>query len=1044
MPGSEDRTHPLHPLFTDKRKEGSSKEAGQGIAPSFPAASKAIIEGTKGGVPKRFRAALLLTTLLYFPCPSLAPAQNTPHPAFRHYTTDHGLASSETYCILQDRQGFIWISSDNGVSRFDGYEFRNYGMKDGLRENVIFLMQLDSLGRLWMQAMSGNLYYLDGETIRPYWHNEVLLNYKDRLTSKGFIVEGAGETVHVATRKYGVITISKDGRARTFSQEDQAYWQVFEKNDILIHAYAEPGGPLVRSAFQEDLYRQNRHIPVYFHTEEGDLLLSDLSFTKKEGQSFEAFRLAGSRYLLKIFNDVFLIDQGRVRWRCYFPYHIVFARLMTDGRLFVGLHFNQGLRVYPSVEAFRKNEGHTWLPGQTVSHIMESPDGSIWLGTNENGIFYAPVNAIQVYSLATGLAHEKVTALAPGHKRMLYAGFASGEVWSLNHAEGTWAKLPDIPALDKVKTLYFDRQNQELWVGRDKLFHLQKKQWIKKDTPDHDGQLISISNRITESPDGRRIWVCNHYGFMSIELPQKQPANIHMGYGQRTLVVRQDFSGSAWVGRPDGLFEWKDGDLLDFRSLHPAFSLRVEDIALLPDSTLVVATKGGGVVFWKGNRFEQITTKQGLTADMMENVYADDKGVTWAGTLNGLNRISGSWGNRQVEPITVFHGLPSNEINGIVHLGDTIWVATSKGLSCFSEKPKDLFSPKPLIASVLVNNQPVEMAGLDRLSPAENNLAISFFTINFKMNGKIPYRYRMGGGDWVATMTRSLNFPALTPGRRLFEVQAQNENGAWSESAFLQFTIASPWWASWWARGGAIIALFSLGFGGYKYRTGQLKRKNQIQHQIAELERAALQAQMNPHFIFNCLNSIQNYILQNEKEAAIMYLGRFAGLVRSILNASVSGKIILAEEVKLLNNYLELEKLRFKGRFTYEIRIDETLDVFEVQIPPLLVQPYVENAVQHGISGKDNGGKVSVFFEKKANCLEVSIQDNGTGLIGERDQGENAKAHKPFGMSITRNRLELLSGNKENEAVHIQTLYDEGGRVCGTLATIQINLPSTG
>ena len=161
-----------------------------------------------------------------FGCASTLSAQNAPHPSFRQYTTSDGLASSEVYWILEDRKGFIWISSDNGASRFDGYRFRNFGLKDGLKENVIFVMQLDTMGRVWMQAMSGNLYYMDGDTILPYWNNGVLNNFKDRRDySMGFIVEGAGETVHIATLGYGVITISKDGKAKTYDHPEPAHRQ---------------------------------------------------------------------------------------------------------------------------------------------------------------------------------------------------------------------------------------------------------------------------------------------------------------------------------------------------------------------------------------------------------------------------------------------------------------------------------------------------------------------------------------------------------------------------------------------------------------------------------------------------------------------------------------------------------------------------------------------------------------------------------------------------------------------------------------------------
>ncbi|TAK37404.1 MAG: hypothetical protein EPO28_12035 [Saprospiraceae bacterium] len=820
--------------------------------------------------------------LFAFGCASTLSAQNAPHPSFRQYTTGDGLASSEVYWILEDRKGFIWISSDNGVSRFDGYRFRNYGLKDGLKENAIFVMQLDTMGRVWMQAMNGNLYYMDGDTILPYWNNGVLNNFKDRRDySMGFIVEGAGETVHIATLEYSVITISKDGKAKTYDHPEPAHRQVFEKNGIAINALFYREGAEGMQAYAENLQRQNRCMPVYFQVNGEEWRFSDFIFSKKEGLAIGAFRLGDGKYFFQMFNDVWFIENGKIRWRCYFPFQILDARLMKNGQLFVGLHFNQGLRVYKSIEAFRKEEGATWLTGHTVSHFIEDREGGRWFATNDSGIFYTPADAFMVHDRETGLPADKITALAIKNKNELYAGLENGEVWHLDRKAGSWTKLPEIPDVNIIKDLHFDPQNQQLWAGRDNLFFLQKNKWVLMAAPYQKGTL-SISNRITESPGGQRLWVCNHLGFMSIELSQMRPSNIHTGHDQRTYVVREDFTGRVWVGQSKGLFEWRGSTLLGRQNLHPAFSLRVEDIALMPDSTLAVATKGGGVVFWKGSQFEQITTEQGLTADMLECLWAGEDGTLWAGTLNGLNRISGAWGHRQVEQITVFHGLPSNEISRIHTLDGNVWVATSKGLVRFSNKTKNQLSPRLFLASVLANNRPVDLTRPMQLPSLQNNLTISFFAINYKMNGKIPYRYRMDGGDWATTLNRSLNFPKLPPGERLFEVQAQNEDGLWSEPATLCFEILPPWWASWWAKIIAVIAFAVIGPAFYKYRMRQLRDMHKIELQMAELERSALQAQMNPHFIFNCLNSIQNFILQNEKESAIMYLATCRNLITGI------------------------------------------------------------------------------------------------------------------------------------------------------------------
>jgi hypothetical protein len=388
-----------------------------------------------------------------------------------------------------------------------------------------------------------------------------------------------------------------------------------------------------------------------------------------------------------------------------------------------------------------------------------------------------------------------------------------------------------------------------------------------------------------------------------------------------------------------------------------------------------------------------------------------------------------------VKRITVFNGLPSNEINRVATVGNELWVATSKGLVHFLPKEKNHYAPVPEIDVVLVNNRPINHSKRLSLGPNQNNLTIRFSAINYSMNGKIPYRYRFTGSPWTTTLTRSVNLPVLPAGERRFEVQAQNEDGIWSESAVLRFEIQPHWYATWWARSAAAVALALGVFMFLKIRTKRLEKAHEMQLQMANLERSALQAQMNPHFIFNCLNSIQNFILQNEKESAISYLGSFAALVRSMLNASVSGSIALADEIKLLNNYLALEKLRFKGRFDFEVTVAEGIDVYEVKIPPLLIQPYVENAVLHGMSNKEAEGKVAVHFEKKTSFMEITVEDNGPGMSKENVHKYPGPAHKSVGMSITKKRLELLAKNRQNSEVRI-----EPGSASGTVVHIRIEL----
>jgi ligand-binding sensor domain-containing protein len=967
-------------------------------------------------------------------------AQSTAHPTFRQYTTDSGMASSEVYCIVQDLEGFIWVSSDNGVSRFDGYEFQNFGVKDGLKENVIFVLQLDQAGNVWMQAMSGNIYHSHGDSIVPYWNNHLLQNYKDRMdVGKGLIVEGTGEVIHLATVKYGIISIEQDGTTITYEKDSPIYRQVFEKNGIAINGYYEKGHLQSLRSFTQRLNKSSRTPPIYFQTSEGDWSFDGLQYSNVDGtQRGEAFYLGDGKYLFQMFNDVWYIEKNKIIWKHHYPYHILHASIMDDGKLMIGLHFQEGLKVYRSLEEFRNNKGVTWLKGHSVSFFMKDAKSGLWIATNASGIFYAPAESIMIYDTDAGLSEMKVTSVTIKDSQNLFAGLENGEVWHLDRNSDKWRNLPPIPAMGYIRDLYYDQYSEKLWVGKEKLFYLNEDNWHLHNMP-FEGSVISMGNRITGSLDRRRLWVSNHHGFMSIDLPQMDAGNLKMGRDQRTYVVVEDFIGRIWVGQSDGLYEWKDHTLIERQFYHPSLGLRIEDMCLMDDGTLVIATKGGGIVMLKDDEIQQLTTTEGLTADMMECVYADDQGNIWAGTLNGLNKISGSWGDFRIEQITMFNGLPSNEINQITSSEEFIWVATNKGLARFSSERNLIDSPQPIITHLLVNNEMVINRGDLIFGSSQNNIGVNFFAINFNMNGRIPYRFRMNRGEWTITLNRAIYFPSLSPGPRSFEVQAQNENGIWSESTFLTFTIIPPWWNSWWFKVifGSLILLSGLGF--LIWRTNKLNYEHGIQLQIKDLELSALQAQMNPHFIFNCLNSIQNFILQEDKEGAIKYLGNFASLTRSLLNASVAGKIPLAEEIKLLSNYLELENLRFSNRFSYTLKASDDIEIYDIEIPPLLIQPYVENAIKHGIAGKQKGGVVDIYFDKKDDYLMVSIKDNGLGMK-EPLASESEQRHKPFGMSITKHRLDLLENQQKEEMVRILTLKDNKGEVAGTEVIIKIKL----
>lgn len=367
--------------------------------------------------------------------------------------------------------------------------------------------------------------------------------------------------------------------------------------------------------------------------------------------------------------------------------------------------------------------------------------------------------------------------------------------------------------------------------------------------------------------------------------------------------------------------------------------------------------------------------------------------------------------------------------------------------------PKDLQKnnelPVPYITELRVLNNHADLSqyatgkGI-RLEHKQNFFTFLFSAKAFSMADEIRFRYRLVGfDDWKeVTGERSANYTNVPPGSYQFQLQAANNEGIWNESLYeIPVFIATPFWQTWWFRiGGALIAIGAIAWL-YFFRVNQVRKKEKLKSQyekkLANVEMSALLAQMNPHFLFNSLNSIDSYIIKNESKKASEYLNNFARLMRLILQNSRSNYISLKEEIETLDLYLQMESLRFNNRFYYSIDIEENLDPASILIPPMLIQPYVENAVWHGLMHKNGNepGKVAIRLKKIDNNLICVVEDNGIGRV----KASEIRAQKPgnkkksMGMQITRDRMEMINKlYNTSTSLQITDLSDENGRPCGT------------
>lgn len=352
---------------------------------------------------------------------------------------------------------------------------------------------------------------------------------------------------------------------------------------------------------------------------------------------------------------------------------------------------------------------------------------------------------------------------------------------------------------------------------------------------------------------------------------------------------------------------------------------------------------------------------------------------------------------------------------------DSLYIASDAGLTIIPWSfvgSVTTQAPVPYFKSVQVNEKEAEWPQ-DKIQVTGNNkIRFDFGSINYSSTPVI-YSYRLEGADtsWTNVTNSIVVFQNLAPGDYTLKFRVRKPISPWSKPIECRITIH----ATLWQHTLFYVGLFLL-FGGLLFlfiirrKNLQLKRR-ELEHQLVLLEQKALQAMMNPHFIFNSLGSIQNFLLQKKSGEAGLYLSQFARLIRQNLNAINSASINLEEETDRLKNYLDLERLRMENKFEYRIEVDEYMDADEIMIPSMIIQPFVENAILHGIAPMESKGVIKIsFMMQEEKSMKVNVEDNGIGMKQSGGYSTNGESHPHLGVEMTRRRLVLLG-----EKYHVNT-----------------------
>jgi len=445
----------------------------------------------------------------------------------------------------------------------------------------------------------------------------------------------------------------------------------------------------------------------------------------------------------------------------------------------------------------------------------------------------------------------------------------------------------------------------------------------------------------------------------------------------------------------------------------------------------------------------QMTASRGATQDI------------WLGTNKGVLALSEVSRHKQQNASDALTFLGAGGVTGGLEGGaERLWAGTDQGLYTW-DLPRYLRPDRPPRARLQGVNllmdaeEPLQGYAQDtgafshlpeglKLPHDRNYVVLRYGAKGLLRPAELRYRYRLVGQSeqWtVAGQRREAIFPNLTPGKYRFEVQARRPGRPWEGAvARYAFEIKSPFYVTWWFIGLVVLMAAGLVYGGVRQRVRRLQKRLQLENQLMETERKALRLQMNPHFIFNALDSISSFIFKKEPKQAVRYLNNFAKLMRGTLESSMAHLHPVETEVSILKNYLELEKLRFGDKFDFQIEVDPQID-YNVSLPPMLVQPHVENAILHGLKPKREKGHLLIRFALLDEKLHITVEDNGIGREAARQRGQR-QDHRSRATQINKDRIDLLRRSMGRQVhLHVEDLYN-GGQPSGT--RVLLELPTDG
>jgi ligand-binding sensor domain-containing protein/two-component sensor histidine kinase len=987
------------------------------------------------------------------------------HYSSRNFTVNDGLPSNTVRSIFKDSQNRMWIGTKSGLCLFDGTSFKVFGQEDGFNGTDIYSITEDGNQNLWIGTMEGGISKFDDKIVTNYTTKQGLVSDNVRVVWYSKL----HHLLFIGTNN-GCSVYNGDTFSSISSNE-------VKTPDLYVMGFLDGPEYLTIYTYNHPWYYRyyptsNQFSPVkdtqYFHhpTSTSPLILSNHDTIMGDQRS--GIRIINDNKSETFYNigqafDLELDDQGNVWIACW-------GENSESKTMPGGLYQYDGKEVHRYREKVGIDDPSVWcLYYDTTFHIL-------WVGTLNSGLFKIPQLGFEWFDRDDlGVKELNVTALYSSDDNDLWIG-TKGAL--LHGTPGKEVKRCQDYRLHQ--TIGLSNPLEYRCITTDNIGNIYscvyQSPLIRFSPNNHfsDPEIIRIKPGATQFTFnnhnilyyGDRWWDGIYSCSITPVVTTPTFLSFRDHHAPPNMVKMVSQGDTIWyISQTEGVFFSIDDQFTQLSEIDSTIPVKINDLCFDSKGNLIMGSNTGEILIIKQDSIfvtKRLIPGKDLVGNTIRFIVVDHSNHLYIGTNLGLNRIDLNALYAENIVVSNFYNDQTgySDYSGKVAVCDqtgNIWIGTDEYLykinigrlgqsSCI--KPELTFT-KLEVNNII--NSTFNFSKYISFKSKENNLTFYFDDINYLNSDQTRFRYRLHGltDTWTSySEENKAVFTSLWPGKYKLIIESYNllDNGQVVSISY-SFRIRYPWYLTWWFIGSCTLILIGIILFILRYRINQIKKKeiekSEITRQLATLEMRALQSQMNPHFIFNSINSIQGFILKNMIDEARGYLMDFSKILRQTLENASKEFISLAEELQYIKYYLNLEQMRFDKNFQTEIQLQDNIDPQIILIPPMVIQPFVENAIRHGLMHKQDGEKqLRIEFYIDGDILKCVIEDNGVGRKKSMEiESWRQHEHKPQSTKITQDRIDLLNktaGSTQCQ-VKIIDLYDKVGMATGT--RVEISLP---